>query len=181
MFSFYVKTNQVISIRPAHDTRLDTYPGKELSVPYNAECGCLCGSPVEAVSSGPGSVSLWSWRMGVRRTFQPGHRRPAAQSCRSERSTISQKGWGMVQWSGDTDEWPSHPGHRGRRNCPCIQGVNKISLWFLHYSEKVPTSAFSFLKAYKASRRYGHLNKVSPPVGTLVHNDILTGNFKDLW
>ena len=45
MFSFYVKPNQVISIRPAHDTRLDTYPGKELSVPYNAECWCLCGSP----------------------------------------------------------------------------------------------------------------------------------------
>ena len=142
MFSFYVKPNQVISIRPAHDTRLDTYPGKELSVPYNAECWCLCGSPVEAVSSGPGSVSLWSWRMGVRRTFQPGHRRPAAQSCRSERSTISQKGWGMVQWSGDTDEWPSHPGHRGPPQLSMYPRCQQNFAVILHYSEKVTTSAF---------------------------------------
>ena len=72
-----------------------------------------------------------------------------------------------------------HPGHR--RNCPCIQGVNIISLWFLHYLEKVPTSPFSFLKAYRyrASRRY-YKWAFKQPVGTLVHKDLLTGDFKDL-
>ena len=75
-----------------------------------------------------------------------------------------------------------HPGHR--RNCPCIQGVNIISLWFLHYSEKellAPSHSWKHLEHQDANIN-GHLNKASPPVGTLVHNkDLLTGDFKDLF
>ena len=70
-----------------------------------------------------------------------------------------------------------HPGHR--RNCPCIQGVNIISLRFL-LLEKVPTSAFLFLKAYRASRRY-YKWAFKQSLSTCWDKDLLTGDFKDLF
>ena len=151
MFSFYVKPNQVISIRPAHDTRVDTYPGKELSVPYNAECWCLQRLPqwrqwarVPALSAfevdgwvsdglfspDTGGLPLKAAALNVQRSRKKG------EEWFSDRATLM--------------NGPVTLATVARRNCPCIQGVNKFSLWFLlHYSEKVPTSAFSFLKAYR--------------------------------